>query len=504
MRHPETQWDVIVIGAGLGGLSAAATLAHRGLRVLVLEQHVYAGGYAHHFLRRVRGTRTVYDFDVALHQTGDLAPGRSMHAALAEIGVLDRIKPIRFPVVYRTRGPAHDLAVPSDPDAYQARLCALFPDQRAGICDLFAALRRADAGRAEQQGLPNEAFAWMGRSWREIVREHVRDERFEAIFSQLWSYLGEVPERLCAFTFAQVWCSFHLGGCFYVAGGGQALSDAFVAVVREHRGDVQLRTPVTQIVTEGGRVTGVETPRARFHAPVVVSNAAAPLTFRDLLDRPDLAETDSAVSDALPLSPSILETYIGMHGNAAALGLPDRVLFVEPGYDLDAQWEALQRGDYAAQGLILGNHNLSDPGHVPPERSVLNAATLADGRHWLDLEEREYRVRKRELEAYFIDRLVSRLPDLRERIEICETGTPHTMRRYSWNPGGAIYGYAITPKSHTVLRPRPRTSVPGLYLAGAWTFPAAGFQGAMTSGRHTADLVCQDLEVGVPAKALAP
>jgi radical SAM protein with 4Fe4S-binding SPASM domain len=111
MRTLEPEWDVIVIGAGLGGLSAAATLAHRGLHVLVLEQHVYAGGYAHHFLRRVRGTRTVYDFDVALHQTGDLAPGRRMHAALAEIGVLDRIELIRFPVVYRTRGPTHDLVV---------------------------------------------------------------------------------------------------------------------------------------------------------------------------------------------------------------------------------------------------------------------------------------------------------------------------------------------------------------------------------------------------------
>ena len=54
-----------------------------------------------------------------------------------------------------------------------------------------------------------------------------------------------------------------------------------------------------------------------------------------------------------------------------------------------------------------------------------------------------------------------------------------------------------------MLRPQPRTSVPGLYLAGAWTFPAAGFQGAMTSGRHAADLVCRDAGVGIPAEAAA-
>jgi all-trans-retinol 13,14-reductase len=293
-----------------------------------------------------------------------------------------------------------------------------------------------------------------------------------------------------------MWCSYHLGGCFYVAGGGQALSDAFVAVIREQRGDVRLRTPVTRILTEAGRVVGVETRRGRFRAPVVVSNAAAPLTFRQLLDQPDLARDDRQVAEALPCSASIHETYIGMRGDAAALGLPDRLLFVEPSYDLDAQWEALQRDDYAAQGLILGNHNLADPEHVPAGRSVLNAATLADGRHWVGLEEADYRERKRRLETYLIDRLAEEIPELRARIEVCETGTPRTMARYSWNPAGAIYGYAVTPKSHSVLRPQPRTSLPGLYLAGAWTFPAPGFQGAMGSGRHTANLICQDLEAG--------
>ena len=83
---------------------------------------------------------------------------------------------------------------------------------------------------------------------------------------------------------------------------------------------------------------------------------------------------------------------------------------------------------------------------------------------------------------------------LRERIEICETGTPHTMERYSMNPLGTIYGYASTPQGHSIHRPDARTSVPGLYLAGAWTFPAAGFTGSMSSGYRTAGLVCEDFE----------
>lgn len=503
MDATPASWDVIVIGAGLGGLSAAATLAGRGLRVLVLEQHVVPGGYAHHFLRRVRGTRTVYDFDVALHQTGDLAPGREMRAMLDELGVLARIRPIRFPVAYRTRGPAHDLSVPADAADYEQRLGALFPDHRAGLRDLFAALRDVDESAAEGPGLPAAAFAWLGRSWREVLREFVRDERFEAIFSQLWIYLGEVPERLCAFTFARMWCSFHFGGCFYIEGGGQALSNAFVSVIEEHGGEVRLRAPVTGIITEAGITTGVETPKERLRAPIVISNAAAPITLDVLLDRPELAEPDLSIARSLACSPSIAEAYVGIRGDAAALGFADRLCFVEPGYDLDGQWEALRRGDYRAQGLTVGNHALADPTHVPTGRSILNAATLANGSLWLDLPADEYRDRKRELEEYLLDRLSRSIPDLRQRIEVCETGTPHTMRRYSRNPLGSIYGYATTPTSHGLLRPPPRTSVPGLYLAGAWTFPAAGFQGAMSSGYHTAGLVCRDLEGGQPSEASA-
>jgi all-trans-retinol 13,14-reductase len=497
MTKIDSDWDVIVVGAGLGGLSTAAKLAHMGMRVLVLEQHSLPGGYAHHFLRKVRGTDIVYDFDIALHQVGDLTEGRSLHGWLSDVGVMQRIELNRFDHAYRSIGPAHDFTVPADSETYEKLLIETYPEHARGVRDLFAAMRKIADIEAEE--LSEEARESMGLTLHELVDRYVQDERIQTIFCTLWGYLGSPPKELSAFLFAQMWGSYHLGGCFYIKGGGYPLAKAFVEVIEENRGKVLLKTDVAQILTEAGRICGVETTKGRrFRAPVVVSNAPAPTTFSQLLDRPELTVDDRDKADSLPIAVSLCQAYIGMRGDASELGLADRTRMIAPSYDDDAQWEAIKAGRFREHAVSLGNHNIADPENHPEGRSIVHVTILSNGELWMDLDEETYREKKREHEEYLIDRLAQVIPDVRDRIEICETGTPHTLARYSRNPGGTLYGYASTVTSHSIHRPQPRTSLPGLYLAGAWTFPAGGFQGAIGSGVNTARLVAEDVEGGTP------
>jgi phytoene dehydrogenase-like protein len=492
MSAREEHWDVIVIGSGLGGLSAGAQLAKSGKRVLVLEQHVFAGGYAHHFPRRVKGTRILYNFDVALHQTGDLKPGRGMYQKLSNLGVLDKLTLHEFDTAYRTIGPDHDFVAPANHKAYEDKLADCYPHESRGIRDLFETFRLIDTGSGTFSA---EALASMDMSLGDLIAQHnISDPRVISIICTLWGYLGSVPSRVSAFLFVQMWASYHLGGCFYMAGGGQSLSDAFVDIITEHGGAVKLRSEVKTINTNSnGAVTGVETRKGkRYFATQIISNAAVPNTFNQLLDQPALAEAERTLDLSLPIAVSISQAYIGLKGDASDLGLADRGRFIETSYDHEEQWDHVLKGNYQAQSFILGNHNLADPGHQPAGRSIVIAAMLANGSLWMDLDDKVYRERKAELTEYFIDRLAEAIPDIRERIEICEVGTPHTMARYSSNPNGSIYGYASDVGSHSIHRPQPRSSVSGLYLAGAWTFPGPGFGGAMSSGFNTAKLVLED------------
>ena len=125
------KWEVVIIGAGAGGLGAGATLSQAGVKPLILEQHDKPGGYMTTF------DRGDYRFEVSLHMMDGLDQGGLTRDLFQRLGILDRVKIVKFDPLYRSVHPDLTIDVPADLDAYLEILKKSFPHEAQGITNLF-------------------------------------------------------------------------------------------------------------------------------------------------------------------------------------------------------------------------------------------------------------------------------------------------------------------------------------------------------------------------------
>ncbi len=489
--------DAIVVGAGLGGLTAALTMAHRGLRVLVLERNGVPGGCATSF---VRGR---YEFEVSLHQLSGVGmaerPGR-LYPFLDELGVMDEVEFVRSPAFFRSVFPDLDITLPAGREPFEATLCDAFPDAADGIrrflrlvftmgkeVEYFYPLMACPSLPPPGRVLPlpfktPNMMRYAMLTWGQVLDRHVDDPRARALLSQIWSYLGLPPSRL-SFTFlASAMASYIDQGPLYVNGRSQALSNGLVRLLERAGGEVRLNQGVREIRSDGGRITGVVTDAGEeIPAARVVSNVDPVTTCRELMD-PDL------VGDmywhrlrSSTLGPSTLNLYLGLARDGAQLGLTDHETFVNEGYDIDERWERMKTIGPPAETTVT-HFNSVIPDISPPGTSMVVVTSLMYGEPWLAVAPEDYVATKQRVADQMLALAERVVPDLRDAIEVIEVATPLTNMRYMGQLGGAVYGFEQPPGETTLFRLSHKGPLNGLFFAGAFTQPGGGFEPAMLSG----------------------
>ena len=298
--------DAIVVGAGLGGLSAAACLANGGLDTLLLERHNIPGGYATTF---VRGR---YEFEVALHELSGIGTPDHRGATyryLEQIGVAQRCEFLQAPTLYRSIFPGLDMTLPQGFERYEQVMCHAFPDEADGIHRFLGVCRRFGRELAAMQkvGLHNvfspltavqlpfrfpTVLRYNNATFQAVLRRHVKDPLAQGVLSQFWGYFGMPPAR-CAFTYFGLGLATYIKhGATYIQGRSQALSQAFVDALEERGGEARFHCGVSRILTEGGKVCGVVTDEGEeIRADWVISNADPQTTCEELIGQQHVPES---------------------------------------------------------------------------------------------------------------------------------------------------------------------------------------------------------------------
>jgi len=512
---PKSEYPVVVIGGGLGGLTAAAHLARNGFPVTLVEQHNIPGGYATTFDRG----QGKYTFDVSLHATSD-ANG-ALRQSLEGAGVYGKVETVELPELCRIITPDYDMTWPQkDPEAIIKQLSKLFPDQALGIRGFFDEIM----GILAHAMKPFDSDSWWEKMffpithrnmWKvrndtlaDMLDRHVSDRKLRSILSVYWGYYGLPPSKLSGFLYAIATADYVRHGAHYIKHSSQDLSNALMEAIEAAGGEVMLETEATEITIQDGAVTGVVIDGGRnLKARAVISNANVPATMKMATRSTAPQKLSCKVQDYLKkldgFRPS-LSTFIVWLGLNQEIHqkIKEYEIFIDRNYDPEKAYEGCLACDPEKALILVSLYDNAYKGYSTPGTSTVTVMTLSGYEPWKRFEADYFAGRNEEAYRKEKDRIAQSLirqaekwaiPGLSSMIEVVEAATPLTNVRYTGNPEGAIYGYEQSLENAFMNRLDQRTPFKGLYLASAWTNPGGGYNPCLMSGADACKYLINDL-----------
>jgi phytoene dehydrogenase-like protein len=491
------EYDVVIIGAGNGGLTAGCTLAGGGAKTLILEQHNLPGGFASSF---VRGR---FEFESALHALADLGspenPG-SVRKLFDEIGI--KVEWAFLPDVYHLvlTKDGVDAVLPTGVNEYIEGIDRLVPGHKDELHRYFKLCQEVmDALNYIEAHMDNLDKLYLLRRFPNFIRtaSYTVEEVTEKCFSfpeklldilyAYWGYLG-VPTTHLNFTiWAAMLAMYHDKKAYIPRNRSHEISLSLAERFTSLGGRLEYNTRVEKILVKDGRVEGVETNHGDVvRARHVVSNTSPHTAYNRLVSPKDeVPEIAYRYCNARELGVSLVSVFLGMDVSYEELGLRDYEYFIADTMARDKRY-VLPTTPTLPQRLIVACVNAVVPEASPPGTCMLNLSITYEAGVWDGVSPERYVALKQDLADQIISKAERALGvSLREHIEEIEIATPQTLARYTGHYKGTVYGYKTSVWDSLIPRNlciEEEQFIKNLEFVGGFSFRGLGYCSSYISG----------------------
>jgi len=502
--------DTIIIGSGMGALTAAVFLAKEGQKVLVLEKHYTAGGFTHIFKRKG------YEWDVGVHYIGSLHKDETVIKSLFDYITENQLK-------WADMGEVYDRIVIGD-ETYDFvkgvgnwtdKMISYFPDEEKAIrkyVDLIFEASKASRNFFVEKTL-SPFWSWLvgwymrgpflkysRKTTEEVLNTITDNPRLQKVLAGQYGDYG-LPPKESSFVMHAALVRHYFSGGFFPIGGSSQFVETTAPIIHQNGGAILISAAVEEILVENNQAVGVKMADGKtFEADTIISNAGIINTYQKLLPQ-SVIKTNELTQKLKKIQPSVAHMclYIGLNGTPEELDLPKANYWIYPKDKTHNQaiedYTQNKEADFPVVYISFPAAKDPDWNNRYPGKSTIDVITLAPYEWFEEWKDKRWKKRGEEYEAlkeHFAQRLLEVLydkePQLKGKVDYYELSSPLTTQHFVNYDKGEIYGIDHSPSRFEQKFLRPRTPIKNLYLTGQ-DITTCGVGSAAFAGLLTASTV---------------
>lgn len=506
------KYDVVVVGAGNAGMSAALQCQLAGKKTLLIEKHNLPGGAATSF-RRGR-----FEIEPSLHELCDYGPAENpgdVRNILDSYGV--KLDWIACKDCFRTIGTYRDgshmdVTMPAGIEPFidamekevpgsrekMVKLFDLFQEVLDGIAYITASKGHADS-KVLQRDYPN-MLRTGAYSTQKVFDALKLPQKCQDILQTYWSYLGVDMEHLAFIHYAAMVHKYISRGAYIPHHTSHEYSTAMIERLRELGGEIWFNCRAEEFLFNGDKLCGVRTNLGDIDCDYVLANINPDIIYGKMMPKELVPEREKKLSAARNrrMGGRMFTAYFCLDQSAEELGIKDYSIFMAGTADSHKEYENIMRGIQYNDYSIFLCYNVENPDFSPKGTCVCSFTTFGSPVDWDNVSQADYNKLKTDFANKFLKSLKDNTGiELEGHIEEMEIATPWTFARYLGVPEGAVYGYETTDWDGMMARMMMLSTdypIKGLRPIGAAGPRGDGYSAAVICGQLIALNALKDMK----------